>query len=204
MDFNANTQNCILHYDNLIEENNDPVHDPEPLKVYMNKWDGQDFIDKMDLNKSKSVLEIGVGTGRLAIRIVSNVKNFTGIDISSKTIEKAKENLYSFANVTLICNDFLSENFNISFDVIYSSLTFMHIKEKQEAINKVSRLLTDNGFFALSIDKNQSEFIDMGTYKVKIYPDNPRNIFECIKNANLCLVEQYETEFAHIFIAKKS
>ena len=37
----------IEHYDKLIEENNDPVYDPAPLKEYMNKYDGQIFIDKM-------------------------------------------------------------------------------------------------------------------------------------------------------------
>ncbi|MDE6111645.1 MAG: class I SAM-dependent methyltransferase, partial [Eubacterium sp.] len=56
------------HYDLLIEENNDPVHDPEPLRIYMDKWDGQKFIDNLELNKNKTVLEIGVGTGRLAIK----------------------------------------------------------------------------------------------------------------------------------------
>ena len=50
----------IQHYDLLIDENNDPVHDPKPLRDYMDKWDGQSFIDKMELNKDKSVLEIGV------------------------------------------------------------------------------------------------------------------------------------------------
>ena len=55
----------IQHYDLLIDENNDPVHDPKPLRDYMDKWDGQSFIDKMELNKDKSVLEIGVGTGHL-------------------------------------------------------------------------------------------------------------------------------------------
>lgn len=33
--------NVMKHYDKLIDENNDPVHDPESLKEYMNKWDGQ-------------------------------------------------------------------------------------------------------------------------------------------------------------------
>ena len=37
----------IQHYDLLIEENNDPVRDPKPLKDYMDKWDGKVFIDKM-------------------------------------------------------------------------------------------------------------------------------------------------------------
>ncbi len=63
------TNDVIRHYDLLIDEGNDPVHDPELLRDYMDKWDGQAFIDKMELNKENSVLEIGVGTGRLAVRI---------------------------------------------------------------------------------------------------------------------------------------
>lgn len=30
--------NIINHYGALIDENNDPVHDPAPLKAYMDKW----------------------------------------------------------------------------------------------------------------------------------------------------------------------
>ncbi len=58
--------NIIEHYDKLIEENNDPFRDPQILQDYMNKWDGSAFIDAMQLDKTKHVLEIGVGTGRLA------------------------------------------------------------------------------------------------------------------------------------------
>ncbi len=36
----------ISYYDTLIDQNNDPVHDPEPLKAYMDKWDGQVFVKK--------------------------------------------------------------------------------------------------------------------------------------------------------------
>lgn len=86
----------ILHYDLLIDEENDPVHDPEPLQDYMNKWDGPEFIEQMQLNSSKSVLEIGVGTGRLAVRVSPLCGKFYGVDISSKTIERAKENLAEF------------------------------------------------------------------------------------------------------------
>lgn len=31
--------NTVTHYDLLIAENNDPVHDPEPLRAYMDKWE---------------------------------------------------------------------------------------------------------------------------------------------------------------------
>lgn len=32
--------NTVEHYDNLIDENNDPVRDPEILKQHIDKWDG--------------------------------------------------------------------------------------------------------------------------------------------------------------------
>lgn len=196
-------KDVINHYDLLVEENNDPVHDPKPLRDYMDKWDGQAFIDSMELDKNKSVLEIGVGTGRLAVRVAPICGKFCGIDISPKTIDRAKENLSGQANVKLLCGDFLDFPFDSKFDVIYSSLTFMHIEDKQNAINKVSTLLKDSGKFVLSIDKNQSEFIDTGTRKIKIYPDTKDKTVEYIKSAGLNIINQYDTEFAHIFVAQK-
>lgn len=197
------TNDVILHYDLLIDEGNDPVHDPEPLQDYMNKWDGQDFINAMQLDKTKSVLEIGVGTGRLAVRVAPLCDKFCGIDISPKTVNKAKENLVQYSNVNLICGNFLIHSFLDQFDVIYSSLTFMHIKEKQDAIDKVFMLLKDGGRFILSIDKNQDECIDMGLRKIKIFPDDPLLIERNISKCRLNIVECFETELAYIHVAVK-
>ncbi len=195
-------KNVISHYDKLIDEDNDPFRDDIPLQEYMDKWDGHAFIDLLELTDKKSVLEIGVGTGRLAIKVLLFCKDFTGIDISPKTIKRAKENLADY-NVNLICNDFLNYAFDKKFDVVYSSLTFMHIKEKQVAIQKVYNLLNNNGLFVLSIDKNQSEFIEMGNRKIKIYPDTKElisNIFKEIGFLNIILIE---TEFAYIIKGKR-
>lgn len=200
---NSQNDDIVRHYDQLTEENNDPVHDPKPLRDYMDKWDGQGFIDKMELDKNKSVLEIGVGTGRLSVRVAPLCDKFCGIDISPKTIERAKENLANFGNVTLLCGDFLDFSFDSKFDVIYSSLTFMHIEEKQKAVNKIAELLNNAGRLVLSIDKNQSEFIDTGTRKIKIYPDTKEKMAEYIKAAGLTILNQYDTEFATIFVAQK-
>ena len=197
-------KNVIEHYNKLIDENNDPVHDPKPLRDYMDKWDGQKFIESMQLDKTKSVLEIGVGTGRLAIKVAPNCKRLVGIDISPKTIERAFENLSSYPNIALVCGDFMSFEFDEQFDVIYSSLTFMHIEDKASAIQKIASLLNNNGRFVLSIDKSQSDFIDMGTRRVKIYPDDPTDICHFIANANLELANQFETENAHVIVSKKA
>ena len=199
----ATKTDVIEHYDKLIDEGNDPVYDPAPLKNYMDKWDGQLFIDAMELTKTKSVLEIGVGTGRLAIKVAPLCAHFFGIDISPKTVEKAKQNL-KYSNAKLRCSDFFTCDFCKTFDVIYSSLTFMHIKEKQLFINKVCSLLNLNGRFVLSIDKNQEKYITFGDRKIQIYPDVPSDIIEYFKNANIKLFDCLEVEFAYIFIGIKT
>ncbi len=193
----------IEHYNKLIDENNDPVRDPKPLKEYMDKWDGQKFIESMGLDKSKSVLEIGIGTGRLAIKVAPYCKILCGIDISEKTIQRAAENLSLYNNVKLICGDFMSFEFEEHFNIIYSSLTFMHIKDKLSAIKKVASLLSDNGFFVLSIDKSRNEFIDMGDRKIKIYPDNLIDIRNFLSVSKLKIINEFETEHAYVTVSTK-
>ena len=149
------------------------------------------------------MLEIGVGTGRLAVRVAPLCREITGIDISPKTIVRARENLSNCKNLDLICGDFLAFDFDQAFDVIYSSLTFLHIKEKKDAIIKVFTLLTPNGRFVLSIDKNQDKYIDFGKRKLAVYPDKPDEIESYLKQAGFDIEEISEAEFAYIFTAIK-
>ena len=197
-------RDLIEHYNKLIDENNDPVRDPKPLRDYMDKWDGEKFIESMQLEKSKSALEIGIGTGRLAIKVAPNCKSLCGIDISEKTIQRAAENLSMHKNINLFCGDFTSFEFEEQFDVIYSSLTFMHIQDKLSAIQKIADLLTNNGLFVLSIDKNQNEYIDMGDRKVKIYPDNPNDIRSYLSISKLKIINEFETDHAYVTVSTKA
>ena len=193
----------IEHYDMLVDENNDPVHDPKQLRDYMNKWDGGLFLNSMELDQFKSVLEIGCGTGRLAVQVAPLCAKFCGIDISPKTIQRAKENLSMSNNVMLICDDFMEHSFDSSFDIIYSSLTFFHFQDKQAAIYKTASLLNENGRFILSLSKNQDAYIDMGERKILIYPDDYSVMKKYITNAHLNLIKCFETEFAYILIIIK-
>lgn len=193
----------IQYYDVLIKENNDPVYDTEQLREYMDKWDGQEFISRMELDKTKSVLEIGVGTGRLAVRTAPLCRTFVGIDISPETVKRAEKNLSVRDNVTLVCGDFLTYEFFRRFDIIYSSLTFMHIKQKSEAILKSANLLNSGGKFVLSTDKTSGEFIDAGFGRIGVFRDDPAKTEYYIAASGMILTEHYETEFADIFVAQK-
>ena len=120
----------LLHYENLIDEGNDPVQDPPELAAYMDGWDGHPFLAALMLDGAQSVLEIGMGTRRLAVRTAPLCRHFTGIDLSPKTIGRAGEHLAGHAHVHLICADFLAWDTEERFDVIYSSLTFQHFADK--------------------------------------------------------------------------
>ncbi len=193
----------IFHYDLLIEEQNDPFRDPPVLQEYMCKWDGKPFLEALELAKDKSVLEIGIGTGRIAVKVAPCCLKMTGIDISPKTIERAKDNLKEYNNISFICGDFNAYEFGETFDVIYSSLTMMHFQNKKTIITKVDKLLNDDGIFCLSIDKNQCEYIDMGTRKIKIYPDTLNNITSIIGETAMSVVNIIETDNAYIIVSKK-
>lgn len=193
----------ITHYDMLTDEGNDSFRDGPELQSYMNKWDGKIFIDSLNLAKSKTVLEIGIGTGRLAVKTSPFCKELTGIDISPKTLERAKENLKSYSNIKYICADFLKYAFEEKFDIIYCSLTSMHFEDKKRFLSKVSVLLNPDGIFCISLDKNQSEYIDMGTRKLRIYPDTPENITGLSGQCGMTVTEKHETEFAHIIKLSK-
>ena len=191
------------HYDLLIEENNDPFRDPPVLQKYMDSWDGQAFLDLMELDRSKTVLEIGVGTGRLAVKTAGCCRHLTGIDISAKTIERAGENLRNCPNISLLCGDFTDWQFTETFDVIYSSLTMMHFKDKEAVIGKIHSLLKDGGLFCLSTDKNQSEWIDTGDRRIRVYPDTPEKTVSIAEQAGLKTKRIVEIENAFLMVFTK-
>ena len=192
----------IRHYDLLIEENNDPVFDTPNLKAYMDKYDGEKLKEVLFPLDGKSVLEIGVGTGRLAQIYAPLCGNFTGVDVSPKTAARAKQNLKDLS-VDIICADFLEYDFEKTFDIVYSSLTFMHIKNKRKAISKISSVLNNGGKFVLSITKSQDKILDYGTRKLELFPDKKEKFFEYLKDAKMSLNSVFETELAYILVATK-
>ena len=191
------------YYDALLAEGQDPVLDPPVLKEYMDGWDGDRMIAKMHLSPDASVLELGVGTGRLAVRVAPLCGRFLGVDIAPETAKRAAAHLDAFPNASVLCADFLTYPFSERFDIVYSSLTWMHIEQKTAAFQKVAELLAPDGRFLLSIDKSKDSEIVFGERKIAVFPDTPEETERSIFSSGLSLIEILETERAYLFIAKK-
>ena len=192
------------HYDLLIQEGNDPVNDPPVLQEYMNKWDGQPFIDALVLHPEDNVLEVGVGTGRLAKKVLeTGCGHFTGLDISLATVERAEVNLSSWDNKSLICGDFIVYDFNQTFDTIYCSLTLFHFKDKRAFAQKAAGLLRAKGRMVISIPKEKENSIDFGMREVELYPDDLVDIKALLADSGLVTLAIIEVDFANILVAQK-
>jgi ubiquinone/menaquinone biosynthesis C-methylase UbiE len=185
----------IEHYEILINDNNDPFRDSLELQSYMERWTGPDFIDLMELNQNKDVLEIGIGTGRMAIKVLKEgCKSLTGLDISPATLVRTKENLKDYINLKLLNSDIFDFESDLKFDVIYSVLTFMHIEHKEEVIKKIVSLLKENGIFMVSLDANPEEIVDFGNRLVKVYPSDVKLLVSILKKYG-CQVEVVQELF---------
>ena len=195
--------NISRHYDLLIENGNDPVLDCKELADYMDKWDGKEFINLLNLDAYKTVLEIGCGTGRIAKKIIKQCKKYVGIDISSKTVDVARNHFKDFNNASFINEDFLKYKDTEKYDVIFSTLTFMHIKDKEKALINVFNLLKNNGIFVLSIDKNQQNFIDTGYSRIEVYPDNPTYISKTLTSLGFIKFKIKEIDNAYVITAQR-
>lgn len=185
------------HYDLLIDDGNDPVHDPPQLLEHMDKWDGAAFLALLRLAPDKSVLEIGVGTDRLALRVLrAGCARLVGCDLSARTLARARENLSEFDNVELVCGDFLDLDFGSTFDVVYSSLTFLHVRDKARAIRQVHALLREQGRFVVSLGKDRSTRLEYGDHAVQVYPDSVEEITALLNGNGLSIESIVETDYA--------
>ena len=81
------------------------------------------IIEKLNLNKDTSILDIGCGCGGLGLALKERfgVENYTGVDINQIAAEQAKL-MNQYANI--LCGDVLDLNKNIlknkQFDVVFS------------------------------------------------------------------------------------
>jgi SAM-dependent methyltransferase len=194
----------LEHYELLIDEDNDPLQDPLLVQAYMNRWDGPIFFEEVKAD-NKIVLDVGVGTGRIANSVLNGGCQFlVGIDISKKTLDRARSNLSIFSNIELVMadiNDFIRPG---TFDLAYSVLTFLHIEDKEKALHNIYNSLKENGLFVLSVSKDD-EWFDYGSRKIKLYPIELDEYVRLFLSTGFQIqsIQETESKYATIIIGKK-
>ncbi|NMA44506.1 MAG: class I SAM-dependent methyltransferase [Candidatus Diapherotrites archaeon] len=98
----------------------------ERAKNYV-KWVSKIFGKTVDFWKGKQILELGCGTGELAIGLSLSGANVTAIDFSKTSIKKAKQNAKNLgAKVNFLEKNILETNLNKKFDVVIALGSLHH------------------------------------------------------------------------------
>jgi tRNA (cmo5U34)-methyltransferase len=151
-----------LNYDKYSEEKYDkdiinsiPGHEELHRKI-------DEIIDKYFKNKEIQVLELGVGTGLSALRILNKIgcKKYFAIDFSEKMINHARNKLSKF-DVEFIKGDFSKIKLPNNNDIVVSVIAIHHQKtnnDKKELFKRIFDSLSNKGAFI---------FGDLVTYRDK-------------------------------------
>ena len=94
--------------------------------------------------KTEKILEIGCGPGKWTNIVSGRCNEITAVDISRNMINEAKS--YCEAdNISFIHGDIMKINIAGKFDKIYAVRSLEYIKDKEDFIRKMRKLLKDKG-----------------------------------------------------------
>ena len=110
----------------------------------------EDFIDiflrMLPMQTFNSILEVGIGTGALAEKVVENIGPLIGIDISKEMIAKINH-----PNITALIGDAHKLEFdNHTFDLIYMRNVIHYIDNPNLVFSEIYRCLKPSGYFLFS------------------------------------------------------
>jgi len=177
------SQNPRWYYDELKQVGVDYT-DIEEVKVYdlhMQKLrdiesESKSIRELLKIKNNDSVLEIGTGTGELALNISAHCKRVVAIDISKTMIHFArmkaenqnKKNI-QFCNAGFLTYDNQSE----LFDVIITQLALHHLPDywKMMALKRIYSMLKEDGKLYLRDVVFPSKIQDYNSYFTNIIAD---------------------------------
>jgi ubiquinone/menaquinone biosynthesis C-methylase UbiE len=117
--------------------------------------------DKIIIGKSKSILDLGCGTGRLTEFMAHDFKKVVGIDISATMIVEGKERLKEFKNIELLETDGSTIPLpDESIDSVFSYLVFQHIKTREMVesnFKEIYRILKPEGVFKVLLRSDKQK-----------------------------------------------
>lgn len=134
---------------------------------YNNAWREPEFarihwfpvlekIIKRAAENGGNVLEVGCGHGMLSLELARNNLKVTGIDLSSKSIETAREygeknkDGDNFGSLEYVCDDFMVKDFpEKSFDSIIFFRSLHHFPDIEGVMKKIEALLKPKGLLML-------------------------------------------------------
>ena len=193
----SNIVSVTEHYDRIIDKIDDPVQptitDPFDNTGWLHEWleqsDGPAFWHAVGEVRGKTLLEVGVGTGRVAKKMLERgCARLVGIDVSAKTLARAGKNLATYTNVELLHADITEYRSEASFDLAYLVWTIFHIEDKPRALANIIASLIPGGLLVISLER-VDDWLDYGSRQIRQYPVSPEELVAVLEECG-CRVEE--------------
>lgn len=126
----------------------------------------EEFVEKLlkliPVNKDFKVLDIGAGTGLVDTVLSKYVGQIYAFDLSEGMLKVFEDKIKAngIDNIKIFKKDILSEDFpEKDFDLVITSMTFHHLDNPKEALQKIKGYLKDGGYVAIiDLEKEDGTF----------------------------------------------
>jgi ubiquinone/menaquinone biosynthesis C-methylase UbiE len=125
------------------------------------------IYERADLKTKKKILDVGCGTGAITADLASLTSSeVIGLDIDPEKLKQAEILLSDLPNVTLMEGDVLNLPFeDETFDLVVFNILLMYIKDKQKAVDEMTRVVKKGGIVLATLEPDYAGIIE--------YPENP-------------------------------
>lgn len=108
------------------------------------------ILNEIEKTKPSIILDVGCGTGYLTSKLSELCDFCYGVDISEKSIKKAKEK-YSSPKINFINSSISNTNIDTLVDICVSNMVIMTDPEWKESLKRIFELLKSDGYFMLML-----------------------------------------------------
>jgi cyclopropane fatty-acyl-phospholipid synthase-like methyltransferase len=125
----------------------DPGHEERQVAV------ARAIAEAIDLNPRMRAVDVGGGTGRLSILLADRVCSAVVTDPSAGMVQVARERIESAGlsdRLRAVRADLTTDRLDGSYDVVWSSMAFHHVRDLDALLRSVAGLLVDGGRLAIA------------------------------------------------------
>jgi len=172
--------------------------DENPVRLKMARTVANKIVERVSLTQDMKALEFGCGTGLVTVLMAPMLGSITAVDSSENMLAELQRKIdeMEISNIEFHKLDIDEQDIPDSgYDIIFSNMTFHHIKDGDALLAKLYGALADGGILALTdLDTEDGSFHgDMpGVYHLGFKRGDVISAFE---NAGFCYCS---VEDAHV------